>query len=229
MLTKEFLQKEYVDNDKTSTDLKNEFGIHPSKTWYWLKKHGIPAKPRGGGRKTVDLSGQTFGDLLVLEQIKGDGDCAKWKCRCSCGNIHEVKSPYLRRGEIKSCGKCKEHYAWQGVGEMSGWYYGTVKRNADRRGYEFNISKEYLWCLFLEQDRKCALTEQDIFFVRNITNNTISRRMQTASLDRIDNDRGYIEGNVQWVHKDVNRIKREYDQDYFIKICHMVSKTHPNE
>lgn len=46
----------------------------------------------------------------------------------------------------------------------------------------------------------------------------------TASLDRIDNSKGYEEGNIQWVHKDVNFMKRTYSQEYFIKLCTLISE-----
>lgn len=47
----------------------------------------------------------------------------------------------------------------------------------------------------------------------------------TASLDRIQNDKGYIEGNVQWVHKDINRMKNIFEQNYFIDICKKIIET----
>ena len=46
----------------------------------------------------------------------------------------------------------------------------------------------------------------------------------TASLDRIDSNKGYVEGNVQWVHVDVNYMKLDYDQDYYINICRLIAK-----
>lgn len=46
-----------------------------------------------------------------------------------------------------------------------------------------------------------------------------NRRLQTASLDRIDSSKGYIEGNVQWLHKDINRLKINYSDEDLIQIC----------
>jgi hypothetical protein len=70
---------------------------------------------------------------------------------------------------------------------------------------------EYVWNLFLSQDRKCALSGIPIGFQ--------DRSGSTASLDRIDNSKGYVIGNVQWVHKDVNIMKHTHSQDYFIGLC----------
>lgn len=51
---------------------------------------------------TIDITGHTFGEWLVLSHAKGE----KWLCRCSCGKIKEVWKQGLRSGESKSCG-CK--------------------------------------------------------------------------------------------------------------------------
>ena len=46
----------------------------------------------------------------------------------------------------------------------------------------------------------------------------------TASLDRIDSSKGYIEGNVQWVHKRVNLMKGNMSTENFIEWCNLVVK-----
>jgi hypothetical protein len=70
-----------------------------------------------------------------------------------------------------------------------------------------NITLEYIWDLLLEQNRKCALTGLPLTFAKDYNKSTLD---QTASLDRIDSSVGYIIGNVQWVHKEINKIKREF-------------------
>ena len=47
-----------------------------------------------------------------------------------------------------------------------------------------------------------------------------------ASLDRIDSSRGYIKDNIQWVHKDINRMKWDFPQDKFVKLCFYVANKH---
>jgi len=47
--------------------------------------------------------------------------------------------------------------------------------------------------------------------------------IRTASLDRIDSSKGYVKGNLQWVHKDINMMKNHYNQKYFIEICKKVA------
>ena len=76
-----------------------------------------------------------------------------------------------------------------------------------------------MWDLFIKQNKKCALSGLDIEFSRKLKDGTT-----TASLDRIDSSKGYIQNNVQWVHKDINRIKQNLDQEKFIELCKMVAK-----
>jgi len=47
---------------------------------------------------------------------------------------------------------------------------------------------------------------------------------QTASLDRVDSRKGYVVGNIQWVHSMVNMSKNKYPQDKFIEMCRAVTQ-----
>lgn len=57
----------------------------------------------------IDLTGQKFGKLTVLERdysVK-DKRRAYWKCQCDCGNICTVRGESLRTGHTSSCGCIK--------------------------------------------------------------------------------------------------------------------------
>jgi deoxycytidylate deaminase len=45
------------------------------------------------------------------------------------------------------------------------------------------------------------------------------RRETTESLDRIDNTKGYVNDNVRWTYKDVNRIRRKLSDADFLEWC----------
>ena len=57
---------------------------------------------------TIDLTGQRFGKLIVLEKIDykdtPNRSEALWRCQCDCGNLTTVKGTNLREGRTKSCG-----------------------------------------------------------------------------------------------------------------------------
>ena len=83
-----------------------------------------------------------------------------------------------------------------------------------------NINIEYAWELFLTQNKKCALTGIDLIFESNSKNST----QRNASLDRIDNTKGYIKGNIQWVDKRLNVMKMDLSLDFFLNACKMVTE-----
>jgi hypothetical protein len=173
----------------------------------------------------LELNGKRFGKLIVisLDHTCGAKNATYWKCKCDCGNERVIKGCYLTAG-TKSCGCLiskigTNHKGFKGTGEISASLWNRIKSGAERRELEFTISIDYAWNLFLKQNRKCALTDKplELFTV-------IHRKIQgTASLDRIDSSKGYVEGNVQWLHKDVNMLKSNYDQTYFIELCKLVA------
>lgn len=60
--------------------------------------------------RLIDITGQRFGRLLVLEQAKparpvgNPSGYAYWRCICDCGAEPVVCGENLRRGAVKSCG-----------------------------------------------------------------------------------------------------------------------------
>jgi hypothetical protein len=76
-----------------------------------------------------------------------------------------------------------------------------------------------VWDLFLKQDRRCALSGVVLCFCPTRK----EKHLTTASLDRINSNDGYIAGNVQWIHKDLNKMKSDFSEDRFIELCGLVS------
>lgn len=57
--------------------------------------------------KKLNLIGQKFDRLTVIEAADKVKRCVMWKCLCDCGNFKDVSTDMLRRGVTKSCG-CKK-------------------------------------------------------------------------------------------------------------------------
>ena len=55
----------------------------------------------------IDITGQKFGKLLVLERNGSNNGYALWKCQCECGQIKTIEGHLLRNGSVKSCGCVK--------------------------------------------------------------------------------------------------------------------------
>lgn len=52
----------------------------------------------------IDLVGQRFGRLTVIERAENNNGTAQWLCKCDCGNTKIVRGTYLRNGNTRSCG-----------------------------------------------------------------------------------------------------------------------------
>lgn len=58
--------------------------------------------------KLIDLTGQVFDKLTVLEKAQSRARHVYWKCRCDCGNIIEVSGESLKRNIPHNCGCVKQ-------------------------------------------------------------------------------------------------------------------------
>jgi len=183
-------------------------------------------------KRAKDRTGERYGRLVVKEAIgRNKHSQIIWRCVCDCGCIKDVESSRLGH-RTNSCGclrsdtnkdstlpshaKGSKSPYWKGCGEISGYKLNKIKYGAQTRDFCYELEDQFIWDLFLEQDRKCALTGLPIEFGQK------GRELGTASLDRIDSSKGYIKDNVQWVHKDVNKMKMDFDTDYFLDLCRRI-------
>jgi hypothetical protein len=151
--------------------------------------------------------GEIFGKLKVIEFSKLDyKQQAWWICQCECGNKKSIRSWQLKSGDIKSCG-CLYRKRY---GDITGRHFSNIKAHARWKKMEFELNIKDMWNLFLKQQKKCKLSGVDIVF------DVICEKNTTASLDRIDSSKGYVNGNVQWVHKDVNQMKSNRTESVFL-------------
>ena len=177
------------------------------------------------GPRAKDLTGRRFNFLTVI----GFDHRSKWreyhyKCQCDCGNTTVVKRSHLLSGATKSCGCWQKEKNWTGYEEISGSYWGGTQTRARVAAMEHTVTIEEAWQIFLGQDRRCTLSGVTLTFCRKFNNE--GKDKQTASLDRINSSKGYISGNVQWLHKTVNKMKLNMTDDEFVEWCRRIVKCH---
>ena len=171
--------------------------------------------------KNINLIDKRFGKLVVTGGPINTNNKKIWQCKCDCGKTINVSTSVLRKQ--KSCGCSRaitiKNKMWTGCGEISGSFWGKIINGAKRRKIEVKITIENIWELFIKQQRKCALTKIELYFPKKWGDNS-----GTASLDRIDSNKGYTIDNIQWVHKDVNQMKMELKEDWFFKLCKLITE-----
>ena len=174
--------------------------------------------------------GEIFGNWVVTNSqvIYGEDRkeyCVKVKCKCDRQTERYVSCRKLKEGISWGCDCVRRRNNscfWKGIGDIPGSYINRIKHTAKVKGIKISIDKEYIWRLFLKQNKKCALTGLGIGFGGR--NSEIKERFNdtTASLDRIDSNKGYVKGNVWWVHKDINIMKNDFSVEKFKELCKMV-------
>jgi hypothetical protein len=97
--------------------------------------------------------------------------------------------------------------------------YGRWKTNAKSRNFPFELSIEYLQDVLKKQNFKCAYTNMNMLCPKTYN----EKRQMTSSpylisLDRIDNELGYIDGNVHFVCVWTNKAKGNYTHETFKSI-----------
>ena len=190
---------------------------------------GIEIRKRNHENR-LDLTEKKFGKLTVLyidEEKTKKGSSVYWVCQCSCDNktIKSIKAHHLSEGNTVSCG-CKKqdnrgqkNSKWKGYEEISGKFFYKIKQMAIKRNIIFDITIKQIWDLFIKQNKKCALSGLPLNFP-----SIVGKNDGTASLDRIDSNKGYSIDNIQWLHKNINNIKWDFTQKEIINYCKLVTE-----
>ena len=152
-----------------------------------------------------------------------------YKVRCKCGYIGHRRRDHVDSGRTTACRSClsknnaviieqlhKYRPEANPVGELDRSRFSRIRIGAERRNIDFLVSMEFIWELFISQDRRCKLTGLFLDF-------------SDASLDRIDSSLGYTEANVQWVHKTVNTIKWNMSVEELVGWCSLIVDKHRSQ
>lgn len=162
-----------------------------------LRRSTNPIRSCGCLSSKIDLTGQRFGRLIVLQDAgRSTTQTVLWRCRCDCGAETTVLSGALRSGHTKSCGclqpeaarsKAKHGHArdtgssptyqsWEAMIQRCCNPNSTHYRYYGGRGLE--VCKN--WRTFTN-------------FLRDM-----GERPPGYTIERINNARGYFPANCRW-------------------------------
>lgn len=169
--------------------------------------------------------GEEVGSWTLLRYLTKNNR-GYWECECKCGEIFLVEVASLNRGRSQSCRACAMK-STRDTRIVPAHYWLKLNRHAEKRGHVVHVTHQYAEQLLEQQCHRCALTGWEIGFGRGRRKNgQHSDGETTASLDRVEPSLHYTAGNIQWVHKDVNRMKQAFSESRLLELCIAVISFH---
>lgn len=136
-------------------------------------------------------------------------------------NIQTLLKKYgIPKRESHKFKKGQDNPLWKGGKIIPASLHYDYKHGAERRALLFDITIQDMEDQYIKQDGFCAISgiQLSICASRNKT------KESTASLDRIDSSQPYVKNNIQWVHKKIQQMKWNIDQNEFIEWCKIIAK-----
>jgi hypothetical protein len=130
--------------------------------------------------KFIDLTGEKFGDLTVIEKAESTNNGVKWLCKCNCGNYKKVLSSSLRSDITKTCGECLNRYEF---------------KNDYVIGYTKKGNKFYIDLDDYEKIKHMSWTDDSNGYIINRKNNILLHRFIMKPSDDMEVDHIYGKRN----------------------------------
>ena len=153
--------------------------------------------------KLLDLTGQTFGYLLVIHKVDRPAQAmhtrAQWLCVCSCGKTTRADSSNLRLGITKSCG-CLRKETTSARARVHGHCTQDHKHTSEYQSWKAMIQR----CLNPKNNtypyyggRGIQVCKRWLVFSNFIADMGLKAHSK-LTIDRRDNAKGYEPGNCRW-------------------------------
>jgi len=160
-------------------------------------------------KKDLDI-GQKIGNFTILEEApKVSGwKVNLWKCQCNCGEIRTYSTTQLRHATSCGClkkarmSKPRTDKEVKINNKLKSSVFCQYSRGARNRDLEFLLSRELVE----------KLSQSNCYYCGSAPTNKVKfngREYTYNGIDRVDNTKGYVEGNVVSCCKHCNHFKGE--------------------
>lgn len=164
--------------------------------------------------------------IISKETIKKN-NITHWKCRCECGSEEYIPLNNLMNGSSTQCVLCAAKSAGlkrrKGYEDITGTYWSTLKNGALSSGKFFDIKINEAWDLFVEQNKKCAYSGEQLFLNGYETNDYV---LSNAVLTLINPEDEYHIDNIRWVDRFVNKMKSNLHEKDFISLIKKINNNY---
>lgn len=113
------------------------------------------------------------------------------------------------------------------VKEILTFLAANLRRAANRgdASQKIEVNLDYVYNVGASQDFLCALTGDELEFTRG-GQTWLGKwcNPNSCTIDRIDSDKGYVEGNIQLITWKANCLKQHLDNNEFIEFCKDVAR-----
>lgn len=96
-------------------------------------------------------------------------------------------------------------------------------RSSIKKKHSYDVTVEYLKQCWEQQNGICPFTGWNLILPKDSNVGFESSNPMNASLDRIDNSKGYVEGNVRFVAYMANLARQSFTDEQLIEFCKAVS------
>lgn len=139
----------------------------------------------------------------------------RWKCQCECGEVRIYSTTQFKTATSCGCikkarlSKLRVDPTEKINTKLKSSVYSQYARGAERRSLEFALSRS-----FLEE-----LSQKNCYYCDSPPSNRVRQNGASyyySGIDRIDNDRGYLEDNVYPCCRNCNSLKGQLTLEQFV-------------
>lgn len=100
------------------------------------------------------------------------------------------------------------------------WYMKVIRKSSKERNHTYNVDCSYLKQIWEQQNGICPITNRKLELRTHSYTNM--KHPYSASLDRIDNTKGYVKDNVRFVSLIFNYARNTFSDNEVIDFCKAV-------